>query len=138
MVPGTQRTAAGVGDRAQARVPSATITHVTPRSLHSVHTVLAGSRGLRPISSASSIEQLPSVNGAAVQLVVDFDVRGYRRGSGQGVDVFGLGVDDRGELGDVGEVAQRLHAPAVAQAPMVISSLDWAESLGCVARRDGW
>ena len=53
-------------------------------------------------------EQLPPVDGAAVQFVVHHDVcRGRRRG-GQRLEVFGLRVHGRGEFGDIGEVAQSL------------------------------
>ena len=56
------------------------------------------------------LEQLVLVDRAAAQLEVDLHVRGDRGRARQGRDVLRVGVDDRAELGDVGEVAQRLDA----------------------------
>ena len=74
----------------------------------------AGGRDVRraPVQGRGDhLEQLALVDRAPVELEVDGDVRGDRRRGGEGGDVPGRCVDDREELLDVGEVAQRLDPP---------------------------
>ena len=106
-----ERAAAGVGDRAEARraVRDHDADVAAPLALHAD----ARRRDVRPPAveeRRDHLEQLALVDRAAAQLEVDRDVRGDRRRGRERRDVLGRGVDDRDELVDVGEVAQRLDA----------------------------
>ena len=101
-----ERSAAGVCHRSQA---GDSVGH--DNTGHS--TVLAfGAHGLGGQSRLTpdqqrgkGVEQLAAVDRTALQLVVDLDVCGRGSRGRERVDVFGLGVDDRGELLDIGEIA---------------------------------
>ena len=97
------------------------MTQVSPRRLHSVHTLVSGMSGLRPDQQRGDhLEQLAPVDRAAAQLEVDRDVRGDRRRGGQRVDVLRAGVDDRGGTRSTSaKLRSAWMPPAVAQAPMV-------------------
>ena len=90
-------------------VPWATITHTVPRRLHSTHTLCARTRGRRParcaaITSSSWLLLIGhplSSKSTGTCALIGVEVRERR-------DVVRRGVDDRGEVLDVGEVAQRL------------------------------
>ena len=90
-------------------MPWATITQTLPRRLHSMQTLWSAICGRALVEEgADHLEQLALVDRAAVQLEVDVDVGGDRRRGLERRDVLGRGVDDRHEVLDVGEVAQRL------------------------------
>lgn len=138
MMPWTQGSAAGVGDRSQTwnAVGDQDARHAAKFAFR------AHRLGWQPWFTpdeqrGEGIEQLSTVDGASGQLVVNGDVLRGRRGGGQRIDVFGFRVHDGGELGDVGKVAERLHAPAVAHAPIVTKSFDWSRisRIRCASRR---
>ena len=107
-----ERAAAGVGDRPEARraVRDHHADVAAPLALDA-DAVRAASRGRAPVEEgADHLEQLALVDRAAAQLEVDRHVRGDRRRGRERRDVLGPRVDDRDELVDVGEVAQRLDA----------------------------
>ena len=106
-----QRAAPGLGDRAEAgravgdhhaarRRGLALGAHAGGRQPLHVPVEQGGDRG----------DELSAVDRAAAQFEVDVDVVGDGGGGRERGDVLGVGVDDRGELGDVGAVAQRLDA----------------------------
>ena len=104
-------------------MPWATITQTLPARLHSTHTLCEAICGPAFVEEgADHLEQLAPVGGAALELEVDVHV-GADRGRGlEGRDVLRARIDDRDEPLDVGEVAQRLDAARVAQAPIVTSA----------------
>ena len=60
--------------------------------------------------------------GQPLQLKIDLHVMGNRGRRGECVDIFRVRVDNFLVFLDIGKIAQRLNAPAVAQAPIVMRS----------------
>ncbi|GIU90303.1 MAG: hypothetical protein KatS3mg010_1402 [Acidimicrobiia bacterium] len=92
-------------------VPCATVTHTFPRSLHSTHTLWAGTSGARPLRNAlitssscrPSIGQPRSSKSTGTCAAIGVEV--------SSVSMYdGVGVHDAAVLLDVGEVAQCLDA----------------------------
>ncbi len=109
---GTQGAAAGLGDRAQARLALGHQHAGQPAPLALDAHAVGGDVRLAgpPAAAESNSSNWSSVDRAAAQLEVDEHVRGDRRRRVQRRDVLRLGVDAAGELLDVGPVAQCLDA----------------------------
>jgi len=106
---GADGAAAGLGDRSQAGDAAGHHDARGAAQLAVVADAVPGDPRLAARQQrGDQLEQLAFVDRAAAQLEVDRDVVGHRRGGGQRRDVLGPRVHHRGELGHVGEVAQRL------------------------------
>ena len=106
-----QRTATGVGDRAQTGNALGDGDAGHPGTFAFRAHRRRRQPGFAPDQQCSQgVEQLPAVDRTAAKFVVDAHVRRRRGGGGQGLDVVGPRVDHGRELGDIGEVAQRLDA----------------------------
>ena len=123
-------------------MPWATITQTLPRALALDADAVGGDRGLALVEEgADHLEQLVAVDRAALELEVDVDVGRDRRRGLERRDVLGRGVDDRHEVLDVGEVAQRLDAARGRagadrhQPPRLARRTSWIRSASC-GRRD--
>ena len=84
MMPGTERSAAGVGDRAKTRdaVGDNDTRHPAELALRA-HRLCRQSRFTSDQQRGKSVEQLPAVDRAALQLIVNLDVRRGRSGGRQ-------------------------------------------------------
>ena len=89
-------------------MPCATTTQTVPRRLHSVQTLVEDPGPPSVQERRDHLEELALVDQAAAQLEVDGDVGGDRRRGRERRDELRRGVDEAGEVLDVGEVAQRL------------------------------